>query len=176
MKKLEFKIAVFGIMSLFFCSAQTYAMTINPDFQGTLVVTSPAGEVNLINAGEPVPDLVSNSIIEVLNGEFTIATAENESVQLSCHGASVSVDGGSSASLSCGGDSGLLKALKGSVTVLDAAGKKIVLAEGEEYSIGSGEKKKAPATAAGEPTGGAPIGGGLAQNTPVDSRSLESSP
>ncbi|MBI3313082.1 MAG: hypothetical protein HYZ83_02470 [Candidatus Omnitrophica bacterium] len=151
-------------------------IALGPDFQGTLVVTSASGEVNLINPGEPLPNVSSDSVIEVLNGSFTVATGEGESISLTCHNQTAVVSKGASASLVCSSESGLLKILKGSVTLIDETNKEIVLPEGTEHPIGPAKKKDAPPTGAGEPEGSSPAGGDLAQITPVDSRSLQSSP
>ena len=153
------------------------AIVIQPDFQGTLILTSPEGEVNVIEPGDPIPQVPSNSTIEAINGQFTIRTDEGETVKASCHRSQATAANGGAFSMNCGAEAGVLKALEGSVALLDSSGKQTVLEAGSEYPIPGGEpSEEAPATAATVPTGGLPVGAGLGEGAPVDSRSIESSP
>ncbi len=146
------------VLTLIFLSAAPSvraAITIDPDFTGTLILTSPDGEVTLIEAGDKVPEIPPKSTVEVFDGNFTLHTAPGDQVQVGCFGEGHSVGGGSSAGLSCGENSGLLK--------LD--GKEIPIA-------GVQAPAEAAPTAASNPTG---VPSDQDAPTP-DSRSIQASP
>jgi hypothetical protein len=111
-----------------------------------------------------------------LEGQVTVQAGQGDTVKLSCLGQEGTAGGGASVALSCGGDAGLLKVLQGSVNLIDREGKEANLSEGAEYPIQSDKSQGAPATAAEEPVGGAPLPGSLGSEPPIDSRSIESSP
>lgn len=150
-------------------------IAIQPDFKGTIVITDPKGEISLLEVGDKIPEIASKSTVEVFDGDFTIAAEAGDSVQISCLDHEAALAEGSSASLACGEDSGLLKSLKGTISVTDPDGKTTPVEEGKEYPIKAGGKK-APATAAAAPEAGPAAGGDLGDAPPVDSRSVESSP
>ena len=154
--------------------------TINPDFEGTLIITSPEGQITVLQPGDPVPDIPNGATLTVSEGRFTVNTGSGDSVFVLYQGHSGTVADGTAASLSSaqGPVPATLKVLSGSVAWQNDEGKKSVLPAGAEYPIlpqGQTEKE-APPTAAGEPTGFAPAGGDVGQPPPVDSRSIQSSP
>ena len=152
-------------------------VTLQPDFQGTVVITLPNGEISLLEAGDNIPEIPSNSMIEVFDGKFSLTTEQGDKIQVSCLDHDFEIANGGSADLSCAEESGLLKSVKGITKLIDEAGKEAEIKEGEEYPIRvTGAAEQAPPTEAGEPIGGAPAGGGLGDAPPVDSRSIESSP
>lgn len=160
-----------------FTSPAFAKIALQPDFQGTVVITFANGEISLIEPGDAVPDIPSSgATMEVFDGHFTVMTQEGDSVQLSALDHLVTVANGASATLTCSEESCVLKVLSGSVELANAAGIKTTLAAGTEQTIQAGEAAAAPATAAGEPTGGAPAGGSLAEAPPADSRNIQSSP
>ncbi len=64
--------AVLFFLCAVFASAGYAAASIDPQFEGTLVITSPDGEINLIEPGDAVPAIVNDSIIEVFDGKFKV--------------------------------------------------------------------------------------------------------
>lgn len=151
-------------------------IALNSNFTGTVLITFPSGEIALVGTGEPVPPIPPGSTVEVLEGQVTVQTGQGDTVKLSCLGSEGLAGGDSSVVLSCGGDSGLLKILQGSLDLVNREGKETNLQEGSEYTIRVGAPKAAPATAAGDTLGGSPLPGSLASEPPVDSRNIESSP
>ena len=169
-----FAAALFAFTFAFTAEAK---ITINPSFQGTLVITFPDGEISLLEAGDAIPDVPSGSTVEVFDGQFTLDLEAGDKVSASCLDHEITASVAGSLSLQCGEESGLLKVLKGSLQLTDDQGKQSELKEGTEYTIQlEASEKTAPPTAAGEALGGPPAGGDLAEAPPVDSRSLESSP
>jgi len=157
-------------------------ITVQPDFQGTVLITFPNGDIALVEKGDPLPEIPPGSTIEVFGGHATVAAGGEDSVKVSCLGHQGVVGGGCSVEVNCGEKSGLFTMLKGTGRVTDQNGNEQALNEGEEYPIEifpgpatetTGETT--PPTAAGEPTGGPPAGGDLGEDPPVDSRSLEAS-
>jgi len=171
---------LFGVIFLWtVLPASLFAkITLDPDFKGTVVITSPDGELILLEPGDEVPDIVPGSTVEVFDGSATLHTEANDSIQASCLGNDFAVAAGDAASLSCGEETGSLKAIKGAIEATDPDGKTFEIAEGVEHAIKSrpGEPKKAPPAAAGEPPGGPPAEGALGETDVPDSRSLEASP
>ena len=163
---------------MFLPSRAEAKITLQPDFEGTIVVTKPNGEISLIEAGEQVPDIPNESTIEVFDGKFTVSVEAGDQVTTSCLDHDGSETGAGSMAVSCGEDSGNVKALRGTVKVTDEAGKETVLQEGQEYPVRAGgpKAKTAPPTQALETAAGKPVGGNLADNTPPDGRSIEASP
>lgn len=173
----RFSLFLIFVMALgLFCPLAVAKIELQTDFKGTIVITLPNGEVQVLEAGDKIPDIPSKSVVEVFDGEFILNTAQGDSVQSSCLDHDALVENGASISLSCSEKSGLLKALKGSVQLTDPAGQIKTLTETSEYAIQGEEQTAAPATGAGAAPGGAPAGGDLAQAPPTDSRSLEASP
>ena len=182
-KNTAFGFSLF-LLFLFLLTSRSYAKVIlQPDFEGTVLITSSSGEITLIEPGQPIPEIPSGSTIEVFRGHLTVAADGPDTIKVACLGhQGIASGGGASVGLSCGENSGAFKMLKGSGSAIDPSGKEQALEEGKEYPIkvsSAGETQgqgEAPATAAGEPTGGPPAGGGLGEAPPIDSRSIESSP
>ncbi len=148
-------------------------ITVNPDFQGTLLVTFPDGKVQMYDAGEALPDIPSGSSIEVFGGKMTVSTDEGDSVKVSCLGSEGGVGGGGSATVGCGENEGKLSVIKGTVQMTSPDGSTKNLTEGQDYSIKSNEgtDQASPATSEGNP-----LGTPAPEVNPPDSRSLEASP
>lgn len=149
------------------------AIVLDPAFSGTVIVTSPEGEIKIYQPGEPVTAIADNSTVEIFNGDVTVTTEKGDSVNVSCGKASAGVSGGGSAAVSCGEKSGTLKVLTGPVKMLGPDAPKNLLEEGKEYPFGqTGDlAKRAPATAdVDDTTGTTPAG-----DPPVDSRSIQAS-
>lgn len=173
MKKLV-KILTTAGLACFAGALTCGAIQVQPDFQGTLLITFPDGDVQFVNAGESLPEIPSGSTVEVFSGQLTVSAEPGESVTISCLGTSAGVGGGGSASVSCGEDSGSVKALSGNVVITDQDGNTSELTEGGESPIGTPSPgPEAEPTAAGdEPGTPADDGGGQEP----DPRSIESSP
>ena len=161
------------LVAFFISPAAEAKINIQPDFQGTLLVTFPDGKVQMYDAGEAVPDIPSGASIEVFGGKVSISVDQGESIKLSCLGSEASVGGGSSASVACGEDDGKLSVEKGSAQVKQADGTQKDVAEGQEYTIkpASGGEENEPPTGEGNP-----LGTTAPEVNPPDSRSMEASP
>ena len=149
-------------------------ITVQPDFQGTLLVTFPDGTVQMIDVGEPIPDIPAGSSVEIFAGKMTLSTDPGDSLKLSCLGSEASVGGGSSVSFGCGESEGTLNVAKGTVQVTQADGSQKSLTDGQEYAIKSQEDttgQASPPTSEGDSLG-TPAG----EVNPPDSRSMEVSP
>ena len=146
---------------------------VQPDFQGTLLVTSPDGKVQMFDAGEALPEIASGSSIEVFGGKLSVSTEAKDSVKLTCLGSEASVGGGASATLGCGESDGKLNVVKGPVQVAQPDGAQKNIAEGEEYSIKSKDDNPQNPPATSEET---PLGTTTQEVPPPDSRSIETSP
>jgi hypothetical protein len=152
------------------------AVTLQPDFKGTIVITTAKGEVQILNPGDAVPEIPSGSSLEVLEGTISISTSAGDSVNLNCLGHTIVLKDDSSADLKVSSDEGLLKVQKGKAGVNKPDGNEDKVAEGDEYHIKkvSQETSQAAPTQAGETLGtGAE---GTSDVNPPDSRSIESSP
>ena len=160
-----------------FLTRSSYAKIIfEANFEGTALITSPTGEITLIEPGQPIPEIASGSTIEVFDGHLTVVVEGTDTAKVACLGHRGTAGGGSSVGLTCSDNSGSFKMLKGSGQAFDLNGKEQVLGEGAEYAFKkSPDQQETPPTAAGAPTGGPPVGGNLADAPPVDSRSIESS-
>lgn len=123
-------------------------------FEGTLMITTPTGELFLVNQGEALPPVPPGSTIEVFKGS-----------------AGIQVGGASALAVTCEKDLdnvGEAKILTGGITVTDPLKHRTDLAEGIVYPI---RLVEAPATAAAEPEGTE-----AEDLPPVDSRNVPQSP
>jgi len=157
---------------VFGCPLALAKITIDPGFEGTLVITTPEGDIQLVEPGEPMPEIASGSVIEVFDGTFTLTTEPGDSVEVSCLEHDASVSNGASLALTCGENSGLVKVLLKAVILTDIEGQQFDLAEGAEYQIKVEDiGDEAPAAAAAEETGSSAL------DLPTeDSRDIQSSP
>lgn len=110
-------------------------VTLNPDFTGTLIVTLVDGAVSLYEKGDVLPEIPQGAILEVFDGSISIQTESDDQIQVGCFGDQHGVGGGSSAELTCGAASGVLKV------------------DGKEYSISGTPAQVAEPTAESEQTG-----------------------
>lgn len=172
MKKLSFLFLLTVMIVGVSVSPAQAKITINSDFEGTVVITFPNGEIALIEPGDPIPEIPQGSTLEVFDGTFTVTTEEGDQCQISCLEHSATASDGASASLSCAEESGVLKVTAGSIPIVTPAGTVSDVVAGTEYPIQAGGAEQAPATAATEPAG-TPVGDDA---PPADSRSIESSP
>lgn len=127
-------------------------VTVDPAFTGTLIVTLADGDVSLYESGDPLPEIPQGATIEVFDGNVLIQTDANDQIQVGCFGDEHGVGGGSSADLTCGATSGMLKI------------------DGKEYPISGTQEQIAAPTAESEPTG-VPFD----QDPTPDSRSIQAS-
>lgn len=151
-------------------------VAVSEDFTGTLMVILKDGEIKLIEAGEAIPDIPSDSTIQVIDGSVKILTEEGDTVTLACLDHTAVLGGGSSAELACDSAKGLLKVQDGSADVTDPQGATTNVTGGQEYPMKPLEKPLAAPTAELSGTAGEPAGGDLSDLPPVDSRSIDSSP
>lgn len=151
------------------------AITLQPDFKGTVVITSPSGEVQILNAGDAVPAILSGSSIEILEGEITVSADAGDTVTLTSLDHSITIDSGNTVVLSAKDDEGILKPVKGKAGLIGPDGKKVEVPEGEEYHFKKLPQETAlPSTEAGDILG-TETEGVDSVNSP-DSRSIEASP
>lgn len=127
-------------------------VTINPSFTGTLIVTSASGDVSLYESGDALPEIPQGATLEVFDGGISIQTEADDQIQAGCFGDEHSVGGGSSADLTCGAATGVLKI------------------DGKEYTLSGAQAQVAEPTAESEPTG-VPTD----QEPAPDSRSIQAS-
>ncbi len=169
-------LTVILLIALLIPSLAHAKITVQPDFQGTLLVTFPDGKVQMIDAGEPLPDIPSGSSVEVFAGKVALSTGQGDALKLSCLGSEGSVGGGSSVSLGCGETEGTVSVKKGAVQILEPDGTQKNFTEGQEYSMklkeDSSDQPPPPATSEGDSLG-TPAGG---EPPPPDTRSMEVSP
>lgn len=146
-----------GVVLFFLCavfaSAGYAAVSIDPQFEGTLVITSPDGEINLIEPGDAVPAIVNESIIEVFDGKFKVTTAEGDAISVSCLEHEAVLKGVASVTLVCGESSGKLDVEAGPVSLTDDEGKAVTLNAGESFDIQMPVLSEAAPTAEGEELG-----------------------
>lgn len=145
--------ALFLFLFTAFSSAGYAAVTVDPQFEGTLVITTPDGEINLIEPGDPIPSIVSDSIIEVFDGKFKVTTGEGDKISVSCLEHEAALSGAASVTLSCGENSGKLTVDQGTVSLTDDEGKTVSLGAGESYDIVMPVLSEAAPTAEGEELG-----------------------
>ena len=168
-------ILVFPTLILFAQSANA-KVTFQNDFAGTVMISSPDGKMNIVEPGEPIPEIPPNSTVEVFNGHATFNADAADNLKLTCLGHDMTVKTAAQATLKCEESSGLLQVAKGSVNLVDPAGKGLIIGEGKEYRFQAEAAKYNAPTEAVPTVGGAPAGGNLGAEPPVDSRSVESSP
>lgn len=145
--------AVLFFLCAVFASAGYSAVSIDPQFEGTLVITSPDGEINLIEPGDAVPTIVNESIVEVFDGKFKVTTAEGDKISVSCLEHEAVLNGAASVTLSCGENSGKLLVETGSVSLTDDEGKSVTLNAGESFDIQMPVLSEAAPTEEGEELG-----------------------
>jgi hypothetical protein len=165
----------FGIaFFLTFVAIPAYAkVAVDQDFKGSLLITGPDGNVSMLEQGEkPSEDIPAESVVEVFLGEANVSSGTDEKASVACLGTEAAMAGDSGVSLSCGENSGVLKVVKGSVTLTDAQGKLRTLSAGEEYPI-QARGNTAPPTAETENRG---LTSSDADLPPPDSRNIEASP
>lgn len=141
-----------------FASAGYAAVSIDPQFEGTLVITSPDGEINLIEPGDAVPTIVNDSIIEVFDGKFKVTTAEGDTISVSCLEHEAVLSGVAAVTLVCGESSGKLDVEAGTVSLTDDEGKVVTLNTGESFDIQMPALSEAAPTADGDGLGFSPDG------------------
>lgn len=135
MNKLLRVVTAFFLLTFMVTGRASAAVVVGDDFQGTLVVTSPDGEIELVDAGDAVPEISGGSLVEIFDGIFSLKTEGNDSVDAACLGYVASVGSGGSVSLSCGEESGLLSVLAGLIIVTDEDGNTFELKAGESMQL-----------------------------------------
>jgi hypothetical protein len=167
------RVAIAFLSSIFvFVSSVYAAVSIAPDFQGTLVINSPSGEISVLEPGDAAPDIVNGSVLQLLQGHITVATEAGDSVHLGfCQGNTAGLTDGASASLTCEGKACVVKAIKGQIVLVGPDKNKSDLLEGAQQTLECLNENEAPPTAEGDP-----LGTPIDSASPVDSRSIEASP
>ena len=160
--------AAASLSFLVFAPSSFAKITLGPDFEGSVMITSPSGETSLIEKGDPIPEIPANSLIEVFGGRLEVITEAGDQLKMGCLGHQGVVAEEAKFDLTCSEDSGLLKVAKGTAHVVDPSGKDYEVAEGGEYPI---RLFPAPPAAADTTAGFSPEG-----DPAVDSRGLETSP
>ncbi len=142
------------LTGLIFSASGYAAVTIDGQFEGTLVITSPDGEINLIEPGDAIPTIANDSIVEVFDGKFKLTAVEGDKVSISCLEHEGAIAAAASVTLSCGESSGQLKVEAGTVSMMDDEGKPVEVKAGETYDIKMPAlQEAAPATAEGQELG-----------------------
>lgn len=152
------KVGLFGVMiaalGLISVSPVQAAITIDSGFEGSIVISYPDGNTEILNPGDAIPQIPSGSTVTVMGGKAKISTdGQGDQVQCNCLGADFDLSGTSSVQLTCGDKSGNLEVLGGRVQARSSGDTKN-LQSGDEYPILSGDAQAAPEpTAAGESLG-----------------------
>ena len=167
-----FAVVVMALGLTSFLSPSYAAITIAQDFEGSIVITYPDGNTEILNQGDAIPQIPSGATVTVLGGKANISTdAQGDQVKCNCLGADFDLGGASSVQLTCGDKSGSLEVLGGQVDAL-AGGESKKLQPGDKYPILSGDAQaSAEPTAAGESLGVTPEG-----DTEPNSRDMAVSP
>lgn len=147
-------------------------ITIDPNFTGTLIITSSEGSVEMVSSGEKMPAISSGSSIEVIEGQVQVSADEPDEVNLMCLSNKVAVKG-DQVSLSCSVQTGLVKVLAGPADWTDPDGKVTQLQTGDEQQLTPTSPLSAPPTEAGEETG---LPADTGTPPAPDSRDIEASP
>jgi len=145
------------------------AVSVEPGFEGTLVITTPDGEINLYEPGDTLPEIKTGSVIEVFDGSFTLSAGDGDNVRLACLEHEASSQGGS-VKLSCGESSGTLNVVQGAASITSPDGTQTALTEGQSFDITLEVVEEAAATAEGESLG---VEVGDAIPSDVDSTSID---
>ena len=163
-----------GLILLGVAPAAHAKVTVQPDFEGTLLITAPDGKVSMIEKGEALPEIASGSKIEIFGGQMTVNTEEGDKLSCVCGVHEGTLAGAATVDVSCQESGSSIKAVKGTITLTDDKGTQRQIAEGSEQVLkgtdDSGET--APETEAGKEIGTEVDPG----SPPVDSRSVEASP
>ncbi|MDP3919480.1 MAG: hypothetical protein Q8R76_01555 [Candidatus Omnitrophota bacterium] len=150
-------------------ASPVYAVDINSDFEGTLVITTPDGEIILVQPGESIPEIAPGSVLEVFDGQFAVATAAGDSVVVLHLDHEVTVADGASLEFIGTEDQGNVRVVNGPVTVLTNVGEEIILNTGDEYIIQSQSFLPGlPATAEGRSTGFSPDDDSIPDSSDID--------
>ena len=151
---------------------------------GTLVVTLPNGEIKLIDKGEALPDIPTQTKLEILDGNISATAEDGDSIVVACLRHEANLAGGVSGKVVCTPQLSQIEAVDGVIVIVDPNGKQITIDSKDpnnkifkiEGEAPGGAKKKVPPTEAGG-LPGSPASTGIAgEGTPVDSRDIESSP
>lgn len=166
---MKIKVILWAVLGLSFAVSGTAhaKISLNEDFEGTLMITTAEGKVVMVDAGNPVPAIESGSTLEAFQGKMTVTLEKGDQCYVGCLGQTGAVSGPATLGVECGEETGTIHAIKGEVVFDDAK-----VAEGKSKTINLSETKQAATTAAGEEIGTeAEVG-----IPPVDSRSIETSP
>lgn len=140
-------------------------------FSGTIVLTYPDGRISILESSDEIPAIPSGSTIEIFDGNFSLASGEQDEVTIACLGVEFSASGSAAATLTCGEENGRLVVRSGQLTTKDDAGNLVTIAAPNEFPIALGKILEAAPTAAVDPTGF-----DLATETVPDSRNIDASP
>ena len=161
-----------GVLGII-CFPAFAKISLNTDFQGTVVITQPDGELVLLEPGDAIPEIPSGSTIEVIDGTVSISSEAGDKVEVACLDHSASASGAGSVSLNCAEDSGAIKVVQGQVTLTDPNGTQTELEAGKEFAF-----QRTAAAQTPEPTAATTNDSATSPETDSepDTRSLEASP
>ena len=145
-------------------------ITMDPDFEGSIVITDPLGKVIALDSGDEIPEITNGSQIEIVEGTVTIHSEAGDRVSVGCGGNQGQVSG--SAEMGCSSDKGYVKVLEGTVKFTNTQGEIEEFQEGQSVEF----EVEAPAEEAGATEAGDEGGLPVIAVPQVDSRTLESSP
>lgn len=174
MKNGTFKMIGFAALLIIGTLPNAFAkITLQPDFEGSVMITTPEGKVTVLSPGDPIPDIPSQSKIEVFDGNMKVQTEDGDTAVCACGGNEGAMSGGASAQINCQESEASIEVLEGKLILRDEAGQTSTLEKGTQKELTlQPETKKAAETGAGNEIG-APVDSGI---PPVDSRSIDSSP
>ena len=129
-------------------------VSLDPQFEGTLMMTSATGEITLINEGDAVPAIPAGATVEIFKGTGNFKADGKDVFEIGCE---KDVE-----------RAGEAKILTGGVNVVDPTGDSVPLESGSVYPI---KVLEAPPTAQTNPEGTQ-----VGDLPPVDSRNVPQSP
>jgi len=141
------------------------------DFAGTLVLTGPDGQIKIYESGDAVPEIVSQSTIEIFDGHISVALQEGDKATFSLLGNEFKAENETEVTLICGVNDCKIVVRKGLVSYTDETGQVGTVKAPDEFQVFLGKPLTAEPTAEGETTGF-----NLEPEVVPDSRNIESSP
>ncbi len=165
------KTAVFFLL-LFAFSLPAFAAITVDSVQGSLLITQPDGSVKLVDAGEAIPEIQSQSALEVFEGTFKVTVGPDDKVRVACGGNEAEVSGGGTAILQCSQTGGLLTVVAGTAHLREISGEESDVPAGSEKKLNVVQLNKAKPVAAPTDELGTPV---EPVTSEPDSRSIEAS-
>ncbi|MBI3316509.1 MAG: hypothetical protein HYZ85_00700 [Candidatus Omnitrophica bacterium] len=165
---------ILWVTAVFNVSSSWAKITVDPAFQGTLVITSESGEISLYEVGESIGEIPQGASLEVFDGSFQLTLEAGDKISVECLTYTFDAQGPSSLTLTCGENEGTLEAVKGDIKGVSPEGEALQIKEGTAFPLKwTDDAGEVPPTAEGETVATTPE---PSDPAPPDSRSIQSSP